>query len=167
MKQMKNIYFTVAWIASLVLGIIFCLTLVGVILGIPLLIGASKFNSARKMTDEDLVKNRGNLFGWGIFLAIALSPSIIGLIIMLIFVFMVNNHIKNIESGDAEKVEKGFGETLKEGTSKTWSGIKEAFGVKSSLQKDKDKLEELQKMKEEGIITEEEYEAKRKQILGL
>jgi len=35
------------------------------------------------------------------------------------------------------------------------------------LEKQKEKLEELKKMKEEGVITEEEYNAKRKQILGI
>lgn len=175
---MKNIYFTVAWIISLILGIIFTITIAGAILGIPLIIASTKFNSARKMNDEELVKNRGNLFGWGIFLAIVLAPSIIGLIVILIFVFMVNNYIKNLENGDMEKANKGFGETVKEGASKTlsgvkegasktWSGFKETFGIKSKLEKQKDQLAELQKMKEDGIINEEEYEAKRKQILGL
>ncbi len=167
MKQMKNIYFTTAWIISLILGILFCITVVGAIFGVPLLIAASKFNVARKMSDEELVKNRSNLFGWGIFLAIVLSPTIIGLIVLLILVIMVNNYINNLEQGNLEEANKSFGQTIKEGTSKTWTGIKEAFGVKSKLEKQKDQIAELQKMKEEGIITEEEYEAKRKQILGL
>ena len=107
------------------------------------------------------------MFGWGIFLAIVLAPSIIGLIVMLILVFMVNNYITNLEQGNVEQANKGFGETVKEGTSKAWSGFKETFGIKSKLDKEKDELEKLQKMKEDGIITEEEYEAKRKQILGL
>ena len=164
---MKNVYFTAGWIISLVLGIIFCITIVGALLGVPLLMASSKFKAGKDMSDEDLIKNRSNLFGWGIFLAIVLSPTIIGLIVMLILVFMVNKHIEDLEAGNEEEVNKGFGQTVKEGTGKAWAGIKEAFGVKSSLQKDKDKLEELQKMKDEGIITEEEYEAKRKQILGL
>lgn len=167
MKQMKNIYFTTAWIVSLVIGIIFSITIAGLILGIPLLIASSKFNRARKMTDDELIENRGNLFGWGIFLAIILTPSILGLIVALIFVFMVNNYISNLEQGNVEATEKSFGETVKDGTSKAWGGIKETFGFKSKLEKQKDELNELQKMKEDGIITEEEYEAKRKQILGL
>lgn len=164
---MKNFYFTTAWIVSMVLGIIFSITIAGLILGIPLLISSSKFNRARKMTDEELVENRGNLLGWGIFLSIVLAPTILGLIVCLIFVFMVNNYITNIEQGNVEATEKSFGETVKDGTSKAWGGLKETFGFKSKLEKQKDELNELQKMKDEGIISDEEYEAKRKQILGL
>ena len=167
MKQMKNIYFTVAWIISLILGILFCITFVGAIFGIPLLIAASKFNKARKMLDEELISHRGNLFGWGIFLAIVLSPTIIGLIVLLIFVIMVNNYIKNLEEGKLEEANKSFGQTVKDGASKTWGGVKETFGIKSKLEKQKDQIAELQKLKDDGVITEEEYEAKRKQILGL
>ena len=167
MKQMKNVYFTVGWIFSLILGIIFTITVVGAIVGVPLIIGAQKFNKARTMTDEELVKNRANLLGWGIFLSIILAPTVIGLIVVIICVLMVNNYIKNLEEGKVEEANKGFGETVKEGTTKFIGGVKETFGIKSKLDKEKDKLLELKKMKEEGLITEEEYEAKRKQILGL
>ena len=164
---MKNIYFTIFWIIGLVLGIIFSITVVGLIFGIPLLIASSKFKKARNMNNEELVANRSNLFGWGIFMAIILAPSIIGLIIALIFVFMVNNYIKDLELGNVEKTEKSFGETVKDGATKTWGGIKEVFAGKSKVEKEKDELLKLQQLKEEGLITEEEYEAKRKQILGL
>ena len=167
MKQMKNIYFTAAWIISLVLGILFSITLIGLVIGIPLFIASSKFKKANNMTDEELINNRGKLLGWGIFLSIVLTPSIFGLIIALIFVFMVNGYIKDLEVGNKDKTERGFGETVKEGASKTWNNIKETLNVKSQLDKEKDALIKLQQMKEEGIITEEEYEAKRKQILGL
>ena len=167
MKQMKNIYLTTVWIISLIVGILLCITIVGAILGIPLIIASSKFNNARNMTDEELIKNRSSLFGWGIFLAIVLAPSIIGLVVVLIFVFMVNDYIKNLEAGNTEATDKGFGETVKEGTNKAWNGLKDTFKGKSKLEKQKDQLSELQQMKDEGVITEEEYEAKRKQILGL
>ena len=167
MKQMKNIYFTIAWIISLIMGIVFCITFVGAIFGIPLLIASSKFNKARKMSDEDLVKNRANLLGWGIFLAIVLSPTIILLIVMLILVIMVNSYIKDLEAGRIEEANKSFGQAVKDGASKTWTGTKEVFGVKSALEKQKAQLAELQQMREDGIISAEEYEAKRKQILGL
>lgn len=167
MKQMKNAYFTTGRIISLILGILFTITFIGAIIGIPLLICSKKFKNARNMSDEELIKNRGNLFGWGIFLMIILAPTILGLIIILPFVIMVNNYIKNLEEGNYEKANKGFGETVKESTGKVWNGLKDTFKVKSKLQKQKDQIAELQKMKEDGFITEEEFDAKRKQILGL
>lgn len=80
---------------------------------------------------------------------------------------MVNNYIRDLEAGNVEKTEKGFGETLQDGVSKTWDGLKETFKGRTNLDKQKDELIKLKQLKDEGIITEEEYEAKRKQILGL
>ena len=102
-----------------------------------------------------------------IIIVIVLSPTIILLIVMLILVIMVNNYIKDLEAGRIEEANKSFGQAVKDGASKTWSGTKEVFGVKSALEKQKAKLAELQQMREDGIISAEEYEAKRKQILGL
>lgn len=164
---MTKTYFTVAWIVSLVAAIIYSVTIIGLILGIPLFIAMSKFKAAQEMEDSQLVENRKNLLGWGIFLSIVLAPTFIGLIVILVFVLMVNNQIKNIEEGNKEKTEKSFGTTVKEGTKKAWEGLKETFSSKSDLQKEKDQLAELDKMKEEGIISEEEYNAKRKQILKI
>lgn len=97
---------------------------------------------------------------------------------MLIFVFLTNKHIKNIEVGDTEKVEQTLGESvtetgtkvgnsIKKTAAETWKGFKEVFGIKSGVEKEKAQLEEIKKMKEEDLITEEEYEAKRKQILKI
>ena len=167
MKEMKNTYFTVAWIVSMVVGILYCITIIGALIGVPLLIGMNKFNQARTMTDEELIKNRGSLFGWGIFASIALAPTIIGVAILLIFVIMVNNYIKGLEEGKTEETNKGFGETVKEGSTKLWNGIKDVFKPKSELDKQQEELEKLDKMKQQGQLTEEEYQLKRKQILKL
>ena len=173
----KN-YFTVAYFVALIFGILFALTIAGIIFAIPLFMAAKRFKKAKDMSDEELVANRGSLFGWGIFTSIMLAPTFIGFIIMLIFVILVNNQIKNIELGNTEKTEKPFEETVKEGASKTWetvvsgsktawNDIKDAFAKKTDIEKQKEELEQLNKMKEEGIINEEEYEIKRKQILGI
>lgn len=178
MRDMTKAYFTVAYIVALVVGIIYSLTIVGLIFGIPLFMASKRFKLAKDMSDADLVSNRSSLFGWGIFTALVMSPTVIGLIIMLVFVVLVNNQIKNIEAGATEEIEKSFEQTVKEGASNTWDAVKsgtknvwndlkDTFGGKSDLDKQKEELDKLNKMKEEGIITEEEYEAKRKQILGL
>lgn len=162
MKDMVKTYFTVAWIASIVVGVLYSITIFGLILGIPLFMGAPKFKNASNMSDSDLVKNRSNLFGWGIFLAIVLAPSILGLVIALIFVIMVNNYILDLEKGNTQATEKSFGETVKDGVKNILSDVKE--GVTTSLE---DQLAELEELKESGKITEEEYTAKRKQILNV
>ena len=178
MRQTTKTYFNVAWALALIAGILYSITIVGLIFGIPLFIASAKLKKAHEMDDEELIKNRSNLLGWGIFLAIMLSPTIIGLIVILCFVLMVNNFIKDLEQGNTEKTEKSFeqtvadtgkdvGNTIKENAIDTWEGFKRTFGIKTSLQKQKEQLAELEKLKEEGVITEEEYQAKRKQILKI
>ena len=162
MKEASKIYFTAAWIVSLVVGILYSITFIGLLFGIPLFIASGKFNKAKDMTDEDLIKNRGNLFGWGVFLAIVLAPTVLGLIAALIFITLVNNYIVELEKGNVEVKDKSFGQTLVDSAKSVVGGAKEASG--ETLEQ---KLEELNKLKEKGVITEEEYQAKRKQILNI
>lgn len=167
MKDTVKTYFNVVRIISLIFGILFCITIVGAILGIPMIIASNKFKDAYNMTDDELVKNRSSILGWGIFLAIVFSPSIFGLIILLILAMMVDDYIKNIETGNLAQNEKSFSDTVEEGVSNTWNGIKNTFNGKSDIDKQKSELQKLDKMREEGLITSEEYSALRKKILGL
>ena len=66
-----------------------------------------------------------------------------------------------------EVKEVSIGQSIKEGAKKTVDGTKEVFGIKSKLERQKDELQKLNAMKEEGLLTEEEYSAKRKQILEI
>lgn len=167
MKETSKLYFKVISIVDLVIAIILSITVVGLIIAIPLFIAYSKFNKASVMTDEELIKNRSSLFGWGIFSAIVLSPSVIGLIAIILIAVLVNNYIKDLEDGNFEKANKSFGEAVKAETSNIVNNTKEAFGIKSGVDKEKAELEKLNKLKEEGLITEEEYALKRKKILNL
>lgn len=167
MKDTVKTYFNVVRIVSLIFGILFCITIVGAILGIPMIIASNKFKDAYNMTDDELVKNRSSILGWGIFLAVVFSPSIFGLIILLILAMMVDDYIKNIETGNLAQNEKSFSDTVEEGVSNTWNGIKNTFNGKSDIDKQKAELQKLDKMREEGLITSEEYDALRKKILGL
>lgn len=155
MKDVAKTYFLVAWIVSLVLGILYTITLIGVIFGIPLFVCAKRFKRATKMSDADLITNRKSLLGWGIFLAVILSPTVLGLIIAIVLVILVNSYIEDLEKGDLQAANRSFGATVKEETQKILGNNLE------------EKLLELDRLKEKGVITEEEYEAKRKQILGI
>lgn len=167
MKEMKDIYFVVMRVIALIFGIIACITIIGAIIGIPLIIGSNKFGEAVKMSDEQLVQNRGAILGWGIFMAIVLAPTFIGLILILICACLVDSYIKNIAEGNSAKNEKSFKETIVEGSNNAIRGIKSTFSAPSDLDKQKSELQKLEKMKEDGIITSEEYETLRKKILGL
>lgn len=174
MRQTVKTYFKIERVISLIFAVIFSMTIIGLILGIPLFKASGRFKRAVDMSDAELIENRSSLFTWGIVIAVLLSPTFIGLVLMLIMVFSTNKYIKNLEEGNMEEANKSFGQTMKEGASKAWDGVKgmwggakETFNIKPKLEKQKDQLVELQKMKEEGLISEEDYDAKRKQILGI
>lgn len=168
MKETVNVYFVVARILTLIFGILYCITIFGAVLGIPLIIASGKFKKASNMTDEELVQNRSSLLGWGIFTAIVFAPTIVGLVVLLCLTIMVDNYIKNIELGNYEKNDKSFSETVESGVSNTWNGIKNTFSSgNADIDKQKSDLKKLEKMREEGLITREEYEAMRKKILGI
>ena len=131
MKDFTKIYFVVAWVVSLILGIFYSITLIGLIVGIPLFICMSKFKAASKMKDDELIAKRKNLLGWGVFLAVMLAPTILGLIIALILVLLVNNYICDLEKGNLDSANKSFSQTIKDGAKKM---------VGTSLE---DKLKEL------------------------
>ena len=168
MKSTVQLYFTVARILSLVVGILFCITVIGAIIGVPLIIASNKFKEASVMTDAELVKNRGSLLGWGIFVAIVFSPTFLGLIVLLLFAILVDNYIKNIELGQTAKNEATFVEVVESGANTAWNEVKNTFsGKKTNIDKQREELEKLDKMREEGLITREEYEAMRKKILDI
>lgn len=167
MKDTAKIYFNVVRLISLIFGILFCITIIGAVLGIPMLIASNKFKEALNMSDYELVKNRSSLLGWGIFLAVVFSPSVFGLIILLVLTMMVDNYIGNIEEGNYAQNEKSFSQTVEENVSNAWSEVKNTFRSETDIDKQKKELKKLDRMKEEGLITEEEYSALRKKILGL
>lgn len=169
MKDMVHIYFTVARVLGLVFGIIFCITIIGAIFGVPMIIAGNKFRDASNMSSKELVENRSSILGWGIFLAIVFSPTFIGLVVLLVLAFMVDNYIRNIEQGCEELNEKSFADTVEDGASNAWQSVKETFGGNrtTNIDKQRAELKKLEKMREENLISKEEYETLRKKILGL
>ena len=163
MKDFIKTYFTVAWIVAFVLAILFALTGVGIIFSIPLFIAMMKFKKATKMTDQELIANKNSLFIWGIILSIALFETVVGLVVGIVLTVMVKNHIEDIEKGDIDKVNKSFEDTVKEGTKDVVNNLKDSLGIKTSLE---EKLAELDKLKEKGTITEEEYQIRRQRIIS-
>lgn len=164
---MTNVYFIVVRILTLIVGIMACITIVGAILGIPLIIASNKFRDAQLMNDEQLVAHRGSLLGWGIFVSIVLAPTILGMIAILVFAALVDSYIKNIELGNLEKNDKTVKEFVVESTANTVNEVKEAMKPKTTLEKQIEEIKKLKTMKEEGLITDEEYEALRRKTLGL
>lgn len=160
MKDFVKTYATVMYIVGLVIGIILCVTVVGAIIGIPLIIGSNKFKIAKDASTSELVEMRSSLLGWGIFYSIVVAGSIFGFICILVCSIMVNKYLSGVEDG-----------TLQENISLSQfaNRSEETTGAtqEDSAQSIKDKLKEIDDLYEEGVITKEEYEAKRKKILDI
>lgn len=155
MKEGSKIYFTIMYIVNLILGIIFTITLVGAIFGIPMIIGANKFKNAQNASNQELKEMRTSLFAWGIFFGIIWIGTILVGVLIIVMAILVNNYIEKLSQED-------------EANDKTIvDNFKETFGIKNGVEKTKEKLEKLKKMLDEGTINEEEYEEMRKKVLDV
>ena len=71
----------VSGIVAIVLGIICSLTIIGAIIGVPMIIGGIKLNDLSKLSDEDIAKNKETILIWSIiFLFICQISGILGII---------------------------------------------------------------------------------------
>ena len=155
-------------------------------------IASRKFKKAKRCTDEELYARKGSLLGWGIVSSI-ITLAIFGMgtyvvlpLVIVNHVFLVNLEKKAKQSNqqpEAEKVgvatevvveepkekvdERTFGEKVKSGATNVVDGTKDVLGIKTPAEKLKEQLLALKSLKDEGLITEEEYEAKKKKILGI
>ena len=182
MRNIAKSYFTIIGVINLVAGMIWCLTIIGSIIGIPLMIAAKKLSSAVKMSDDELVARRANILKWGMVSAIFAPIPVAGTIIIFIFALIANSFILKLESGKIEEANRTLGEVVKDGTKEVVKIVKdgtkevvidavkeakELFKSKPQTQVEIEQLEGINKMKEDGIITQEEFEIKRKRILNV
>ena len=63
---MDKILLKIAGIFALIVGIIYCLTIIGIIVGVPTIIGAVKFLNYAEMPDEQLLKHKDTILVWSI-----------------------------------------------------------------------------------------------------
>ena len=93
MRGVTKGYFIAMRIVDLIFAILLCITIIGLIFAIPLFMAANKFREASEMDTQYLISNKGSILGWGIFSAIVLSATVIGLIVILVFAIIANNYI--------------------------------------------------------------------------
>ncbi|WKF84564.1 DUF5362 family protein [Lacticaseibacillus pantheris] len=83
-------------IVAIVLGALYCLTVLGIIMGVPMIVGGVLLLKFRDYSDDVFYEHRGALLGWGIFF---LFCTVIGGVLELIAYFQVNSYV----SGGAEQ----------------------------------------------------------------
>ncbi len=102
---MKKNLLEIAGIISLVFGILACFTIVGVIIGIPLIIGGNKVKSMANMSDQEILENKDTILIWTIVFLFINQISGILLLIFYIDLDSFENKTNN-KYDELEKVKK-------------------------------------------------------------
>ena len=128
------------------------------------------FKKAKKYNNYELVESRKKLFGYGIYTAIVCAPSILGMIVILVFAIYTNDNILELSSTyKAPEVGSQKGTEVKEKVEVKKEVKTKPKAVKADGEAEKllVQFDVLKEMKEQGLLTEEEYLEKRKELLGM
>jgi phosphate/sulfate permease len=126
---MEKSLLKISGIIATVLGIIYSVTIIGAIVGIPLIIGGSKMMGYANLSDSELNEKKDSILGWSIFFFFF---TVIGGVLGLVFYLTMDSNI---------------------------------FTAKKSNYIDE--LKKLDELRKQGIISDKEYEAKKKKILDI
>lgn len=149
----NSVLCSVMGIISYIIGISYCFTLILLPVAIYCFIGGRMYMELAKKTDGEVAIKKQSLTYWAIFFSIVGFP--IGLI-SIIIPLRANNNVK-VSNVEEPKVMVQTTEEVKPEENKVYE-------QKSDLT-DLETIEKLQKFKEDGLITEEEFERAKKEIL--
>ncbi len=122
--------------AAMIFGIIYSFTIIGALLGIPVLMGAFYINSLIELNKELVKGQTKNIIIWSVLFLLTLN--IVSVVLNVVVLVRVNkSNIINATVVEEEPTE--VSEEVKEET------------------KD-EKIKKLQLLKEQGLLTEEEYQ---------
>ncbi|MCL2540723.1 MAG: DUF5362 family protein [Firmicutes bacterium] len=125
-----------------IIGILYCLTIIGAIFGIPLIMAGNFYWKCASMNESELLAIREKYLYWSIYSGIVGFPYITACVVVVYI---------------------GINEMLSKGT-KPSSGTSNAT---SGSGDDKlTKLEQLADFRRKGLITEEEYQESKNRILN-
>ena len=145
MERNRNyVVLTIMAILGFVMGILYSITIIGLIIGIPMIMGAKKYLDWAKMTDEELLSVKQSILGWAIFFSIFLFP--LGLLSLIPY-FNLN--------GEASAAARG-----------AVDGVRNAVSKKDPMQEKIEKIQKLAELKEKGLIDEEDFKAAKSKILA-
>lgn len=144
MKNKNYAFLLVSGILGMITGIVACITILGAIIGIPLIIGASKFLAWAKLSDEELYAEKDQLMVWAIVFAILMFP--VGALALVPPLTM-----DNTTTTTTNKPEQ-----------KDYEPTQATDNKKSKL----DRLSELSALKDQGLIDEKDFEIAKKKILS-
>ena len=126
----------IAGIISIIVGILFCLTLIGAIVSVPIIIGGCKFKDYANLSDEELLQHKDSIIIWTIvFLFINQLAGVLGLVFVIVNNLFDSN---STNTNSATNFDKNKYESL----------------------------ERLKKLYDEKALSKEEYEKETDKILN-
>lgn len=132
----------ISGIIAIVFGILACLTLVGAIVGVPLIIGGAKMKEYADYTDEQIIANKDKILIWTIVFLFFCQIS--GILLLIFYIDSIGKYEKGI-TGDNMNYQSNMN---------TNNNVKY------------EELEKVKKLYDEKILTKEEYEKEKERILN-
>ena len=109
----------ISGIIAIVVGILYCITIVGAIVGIPLIIGGNKIKSYADCTDEQVIDAKDSILVWTI--VFLLFNQLSGILLLIFYIDCIDknrgkstiNTTKNVNTDDKyEKLKKLYDEKV-------------------------------------------------------
>ena len=87
---MNKVLLRISGIIALVSGITYCITIIGAIVGVPLIVGGSKMMGYSNLSDSEILDRKNSILGWSIFF---LFVTVIGGVLGLIYYFSIEPNL--------------------------------------------------------------------------
>ena len=132
----------ISGIIAIVFGVLACLTLVGAIVGVPLIIGGAKMKEYADYTDEQIIANKDKILIWTIVFLFFCQIS--GILLLIFYIDSIG------------KYEKGI----------TGDNMNYQSNMNTNSNAKYEESEKVKKLYDEKILTKEEYEKEKERILN-
>ena len=127
----------ISGIIAIVVGILYCITIVGAIVGIPLIIGGNKIKSYADCTDEQVIDAKDSILVWTI--VFLLFNQLSGILLLIFYI-----------------------DTLDKNRGKSTTNTTKSVNTDDKYEE----LEKLKKLYDEKVLTKEEFENEKNRILN-
>ena len=139
----------ISGIIAIVVGVLVCLTLVGAIVGVPLIIGGAKIKEYSDYTDEQIIVIKDKILIWAIVFLFFCQLS--GILLLIFYIDSIG------------KYEKGLGINT---NTNDMNYNNNTNNMNTTNNAKYEELEKVKKLYDEKILTKEEYEKEKSRILN-
>lgn len=139
----------ISGIIAIVVGVLACLTLIGAIVGVPLIIGGAKIKEYSDYTDEQILVIKDKILIWAIVFLFFCQLS--GILLLIFYIDSIGNY------------EKGLGINT---NTNNMNYNNNTNNMNATNNAKYEELEKVKKLYDEKILTKEEYEKEKSRILN-